>query len=110
MTPAILICTNCASAEEAERISAAVIERRLAACASLGAAVVSRFRWEGKVETATEVPLTIKTQRDGFDGVAAVIRSLHSYQVPEIIALPIVDTTPEYVAWLAANTQCTPLD
>lgn len=110
MTNAILVCTNCASREEAERVAAAVIERRLAACASIGAPVVSRYRWEGKVETATEVPLTLKTQRYGFAGVAALIRKLHSYKLPEIIAVPVVDASPEYLAWIAANTACSPPD
>lgn len=110
MTNAILVCTSCASAEEAERIAAAVIDQRLAACASIGAPVVSRYRWKGKVETTTEVPLTLKTQRDGFGAVAALIRKLHSYKLPEIIAVPVVDGSPEYLAWLTANTACSPLD
>ncbi len=110
MTDAIVISTTCASTEEAERIAAAMIDRRLAACVSIGAPVVSRYRWEGRVETVTEVPLIIKTHRDGFGAVAAVIRKLHSYQLPEIIAVPVVDANPEYLAWIEANTDCSPLD
>ncbi|MGH9413312.1 MAG: divalent-cation tolerance protein CutA [Terriglobales bacterium] len=110
MIDAILVSTTCASAEEAERIAAAVIEQRLAACATIGAPVRSRYRWQDQVETATEVPLTLKSKRDCFLPLAAAIQRLHSYKVPEILAVPVLDASPEYLAWITANTTCSPLD
>ncbi|MGH9475785.1 MAG: divalent-cation tolerance protein CutA [Terriglobales bacterium] len=109
MSDAILVLTTCASAEEAERISAALLQQRLVACASIGAPVTSRYRWQGKLETEAEVPLTLKTRRDCFERLAAEIQKLHSYEVPEIVAVPAVAISESYREWLEANTSCSPM-
>ncbi|MGH9488698.1 MAG: divalent-cation tolerance protein CutA [Terriglobales bacterium] len=110
MTDAIVVFTTCATAEEAERIAAAVVERKLAACASAGAPLRSHYRWRGKVETATEIPLTIKTAKDCFPALEAAIRELHSYETPEILALPVERGSAAYLAWIEAGTACASIE
>jgi periplasmic divalent cation tolerance protein len=99
----IAVLTNCASRKEARQIAQALVDARLAACVNLGAHVKSFYRWKGKVETAKEVPVMIKTTRARFKAVEKTIRELHSYDVPEIIALPIVAGSKNYLSWLAQS-------
>ncbi|MEO6748945.1 MAG: divalent-cation tolerance protein CutA [Casimicrobiaceae bacterium] len=81
----------------------ALVNDRLAACVSIGAPVESIYHWRGKVETAKEVPVTIKTCRDRYAAVEKAIRRVHPYELPEIIAIPVIDGYPPYLAWLAAE-------
>lgn len=98
---AIVVVTNCGSAKEARRIARALVERRLAACVNaVSAPVESVYRWKGKVEKAMEFALLIKTTRARFSAVERVIRELHSYDVPEIIALPVAAGSKDYLKWL----------
>ncbi|MEO7404592.1 MAG: divalent-cation tolerance protein CutA [Burkholderiales bacterium] len=103
----MLVLTNCPDAQCAERIARALIEARLAACVNLLAPCRSIYRWEGKVEDATEVPLLIKTTADRYDALEGTIRALHPYDVPEIIALPITASLPAYLGWIEAQTRPT---
>jgi periplasmic divalent cation tolerance protein len=101
----IIVLTNCGSAKEARRIAKALVDRRLAACVNtVTAPVESIYRWKGKVEKAKEYLVILKTSRARFSAVERTIRELHSYEVPEIIALPIVAGSRDYLSWLDQNT------
>ena len=105
-TQKIVVLTNCESLREARRIAAALVEQRLAACVNVNSVPVeSVYRWKGRVERAKEVLVIIKTSRARFAAVERAIRALHSYDVPEIIALPIIAGSREYLAWLAENAR-----
>lgn len=91
---------TCASAEEAEKIARRLIDTRLAACVNVLAGARSFYRWKGAVEDAAEFLLLIKTSRDRFQELCAELERLHSYEVPEIVALPITDGSLNYLNWL----------
>ncbi|HTZ73220.1 MAG TPA: divalent-cation tolerance protein CutA [Candidatus Aquilonibacter sp.] len=100
----IIVLTNCGSAKEARHIARALVEKRLAACVNmLAAPVESVYWWAGKLETAKEITLLIKTSRARYAAVERAIRALHSYEVPEIIAIPITAGWRDYLAWLAES-------
>ena len=105
MTDKILIFSNCGSADEASRIARHLVETELAACVNILPAVQSVYRWKGAVEEATEWTLLIKTRRGLFDAVRQAVRSLHSYEVPELIAIPIVQGLEEYLGWIDESTR-----
>ena len=97
----IVVLVTCGSAKEADRLAEALLEKRLAACANiLQTPVKSIYRWKGRVETAKEFLLLIKTSRANFLALSRQIEKLHSYDTPEIIALPITAGSPEYLRWL----------
>ena len=101
MTDKLLVLVTCPTAAEAKRIARAVVDARLAACVNLfPGAVQSIYRWKGKVETARERLLLIKTSRKRLGKLRAAVERLHSYEVPEIIALPIIDGNPDYLKWI----------
>lgn len=100
MTDKIIVFSTCGSAEEAERIARALVSKRLAACVNLLPPVRSIYRWKGAVEDAQETLLVIKSSRALFDELRAEIEKLHSYEVAEVIALPIVDGSEAYLEWL----------
>jgi periplasmic divalent cation tolerance protein len=89
--------------DEALQIGGALVEERLAACVNIVPQVRSIYRWEGRVEQSDEVLLIIKTARHMLDRVIARVQALHSYQVPEIIALPLQGGAAAYLDWLAAE-------
>jgi periplasmic divalent cation tolerance protein len=100
-TTKIIILTNCASQKEARRIAKALLERREAACVNiLTAPVESRYWWKGKLDTATEYSVLIKTTRARYASVERTIRELHSYDVPEIIAVSIIAGSRDYLSWI----------
>jgi len=90
--------------KEAERISRALIEERLAACANIIGPVRSIYRWRGKVEDAREYLIMIKTRSSLTSRIERAVRKLHSYEVPEIIALKIASGSTPYLDWIAQNT------
>ncbi|HTM07610.1 MAG TPA: divalent-cation tolerance protein CutA [Verrucomicrobiae bacterium] len=100
MTEFVVVYVTVGSADEGERIASALVEERLAACVNRVGGVRSIYRWEGKVETAEEVLLIIKSRRDLFDRLKQRVAALHSYSVPEIVALPIVEGAEPYLKWL----------
>ena len=100
MTDKIVVLCTCASAEEAEKIAWHLVENRLAACVSIVPQVRSIYRWQGVVEDASEWLLMVKSRRGLVERLSAAITSLHSYQVPEVVALPLVDGSPAYLNWL----------
>ena len=98
----VVVLVTCGSRSEAQRIAREVVTRRLAACANLlQAPVQSIYRWKGKVEKAREFLLLIKTSAAQLAALETEVKRLHSYDVPEFIALPILTGSPEYVRWLA---------
>lgn len=101
---AIIVLTNAPDRVVARRIADALIERRLAACVNLLAECTSVYRWKGAIETATEVPMLIKTRADIYDDVEAAIRGLHPYELPEIIAIPVEQGSIEFLEWVNAQT------
>ncbi|MBU3695257.1 divalent-cation tolerance protein CutA [Dechloromonas sp.] len=104
-TQALLVIANCPDEACANRIALAVVEGGLAACVNLLPRVQSVYRWQGAIESASEVPLLIKTTAGRYAELEAAIRALHPYDVPEIIALPIAQGLPAYLDWLAAETR-----
>lgn len=101
MTDKIVVIVTCRSQAEAKKIARAVVEARLAACANvLGVPVQSIYRWKEKVETAKEVLLLMKSTRKRFSALEREIRRLHSYETPEIIAVPIVAGSAAYLQWI----------
>ncbi|SFN92933.1 divalent cation tolerance protein [Formivibrio citricus] len=95
---------NCPDTATADRLAARLIEARLAACVNRLAAVQSVYRWEGKIETASEVPLLIKTTQERYPALEAWLAAEHPYDVPEIIALPLAATLPAYLDWVVQET------
>ena len=97
----IIVLVTCGSAKEAERLAEALVEKRLAACVTiLQDPVKSIYRWKGRVETAREFFLLIKSSRANFLALSRQIEKLHSYETPEIIALTISAGSLEYLRWL----------
>jgi len=97
----VVVLVTCGSRAEAQRIAREVVSQRLAACANmLEIPVYSVYRWKGKVENAREFLLLIKTSARRLPALEAEVRRLHSYDVPEFIALPIVAGSPAYLRWL----------
>lgn len=100
----LLVITNCPDVACAEAIADQLLAQRLAACINLLPPVRAIYRWQGKIQRASEVPLLIKTTAGRYPAVAAAIGARHPYEVPEIIALPITHGLPAYLDWLAAET------
>jgi periplasmic divalent cation tolerance protein len=93
----------CGSEGEAEEIASQLVALRLAACVNILSPVRSIYRWQGKVESAQEWMLTIKTTADRFEDLSAAIQSLHSYELPEIIAIPITNAFAPYLNWISSS-------
>ncbi|MBN1918282.1 MAG: divalent-cation tolerance protein CutA [Verrucomicrobia bacterium] len=100
MNDAIVIQCTASSRDEARGIARALLEAKRAACVSLAGEVESHYWWQGAIESATEVLMLIKTARGQFDAVCETILAHHSYEVPEIIALPVVTGHEPYLRWL----------
>ncbi|MGI8961964.1 MAG: divalent-cation tolerance protein CutA [Bryobacteraceae bacterium] len=100
MTGAVIIFCSCGTQDEALIIADSLVEARLAACVNVLPSVQSIYRWQGKVETAQEVLLIIKTTQQRFPAVRDRITQLHAYDTPEIIAMPVIDGSDKYLAWL----------
>jgi periplasmic divalent cation tolerance protein len=100
MTGFIQVITTVGSQDEAARIARVLVERRLAACVQVSGPITSVYRWQGKIETSDEWTCTAKTSSGLYAAVEGVIRELHSYEVPEILAVPIAAGSAAYLAWL----------
>ena len=96
----VLVLVTCASEEEARRLARSLVERRLAACASLCGPTRSWFSWKGQLEECAEVGLTLKTRVDRLEELEQAIRELHSYETPEIVVVPIVGGSRDYLDWM----------
>ena len=103
MTDKIVILSTCANEADAERIARALVDARLAACVTVAPGARSFYRWKGAVEDAAECLLIIKSSRPLFEALRAALEKAHPYEVPELIALPIVEGAPNYLNWLSEN-------
>lgn len=104
-TPCQLVLCTCPDIDSAGRIATVLVEERLAACANLVPGIVSVYRWQGAVQRDAEVLMLLKTRADTFEALAARLRELHPYAVPEIIAVGIEAGSPAYIGWLLAETR-----
>lgn len=104
MAAALFVFTTVADHDAARSLARALLERRLAACVTLGASVESLYHWRGRIETGHEVPLTIKTRAALYPMVEAALHELHPYEVPEIVAFPATEMSASYRAWLEEET------
>ena len=100
-----VVLVTCGSEEEALKIAHALVEDHLVACVNLLTPIRSIYRWEGKIWDEKEWLLIIKTQAKRFDELEKRVKSLHSYAVPEIISLPIVEGSSPYLTWIRENTE-----
>jgi periplasmic divalent cation tolerance protein len=103
MAEHLQVQTTASSEEEAERIAAALVERRLAACVQVLGPIASKYRWKGAVESEREWLCLAKTEGSRYGEVEAAIRELHSYEEPEIIATPIVAGSEGYLDWVSES-------
>jgi len=101
---AVVFLVTAPSAAEGERIATTLVEERLAACVNVVPGVISTFRWEGAVQREPEVLLIGKTRLERMPAVIARVQALHSYSVPEVLALPILAGAGSYLAWLRDAT------
>jgi periplasmic divalent cation tolerance protein len=101
----LLVLTNLPDRASAEKLAALLIERRLAACVSLLAPCESVYRWRGEIQRDEEHPLLVKTAQDRYAELEAAIRANHPYELPEIIAVPIVRGLAAYLHWVESETR-----
>jgi periplasmic divalent cation tolerance protein len=101
----VIALVTTGSKQEAEKIALRLLKRKLIACANIIGPVSSFFHWSGKTETAEEYLVFMKSRRDLFDKLAETVKALHSYEVPEILVLPIVGGSKDYLAWLGSCLQ-----
>lgn len=100
MTDKIVVFNTCNSEEEARRVAGELVERRLAACVQIIPGMRSVYQWQGKIEEDTEYLLLIKSRRDLFDALSRAVRLVHSYEVPELVATPVVAGLGDYLGWM----------
>lgn len=99
----IVVLSTCSGNEEAEKLARLLLEERLAACVNIVPGLRSFYRWKGAIESAGECLLIVKSSRELFDRLRAALEKAHSYEVPEVLALPVVDGSDQYLDWLQAN-------
>jgi periplasmic divalent cation tolerance protein len=100
----ILVLTHLPDHAAAMALARALVSERLAACVNVGAPVQSMYHWRGQIETADEIPVTIKTRAALYPRVEAAIRANHPYELPDIVAVPLLDGLRPYLDWLDAET------
>jgi periplasmic divalent cation tolerance protein len=101
----VVVFVACASKREAERISSRLLNEKLIACANIIEGVKSSFWWKGKLDKAIEVLIVMKTVRKNFMKIQKRVKELHSYEVPEIVAVPIVEGESGYLKWIDESTK-----
>jgi periplasmic divalent cation tolerance protein len=104
----LLVLTNLPDRESAMKLARGLIEGRLAACVNVLSGCASVYRWQGVTEEAQEVPVLIKTRAGRYPDLEVAIRGLHPYELPEIIAVPVVRGLPGYLQWVADETAVLP--
>lgn len=104
MSDVLIGFSTCGSRDEAERIAGYLVEERLAACVNILPGIQSVYRWQGKLERAEEWLLLLKTTSEKSEALQTGLRHIHSYEVPELVLLPVSSGLPEYLAWVAAET------
>ena len=101
---AILVLTQMPDRASAHALARTLVDAHLAACVSVGAPAESLYHWRGQIETAQEVPVVVKTRSERYADIEAAIRAQHPYELPEIIAVPIIDGLAPYLDWIANET------
>ena len=101
MVEVLLVLTNLPSREAAEKLADAVVTQHAAACVNILAPCRSVYRWKGEIQHDEEHPVLIKTTRDAYAALEAAIRAAHPYELPEIIAVPVMAGLPAYLQWVA---------
>ncbi|GAB4484005.1 MAG: divalent-cation tolerance protein CutA [Thermodesulfovibrionales bacterium] len=104
MTPHVVAYVTAANEDEAVRMAKSLVGEQLAACVNIVRSVRSIYRWQGRIEDEAEVLMIVKTRRELYPRLEQKVKELHSYTVPEVIALPIVEGSADYLAWLEAQT------
>ena len=104
MSDCLLVLTNLPDEAAAQRLARQIIESHAAACVNQLSPCTSTFRWQDKIETASEVPLLIKTTTLAYPRLESLIRAAHPYELPEIIAVPLSAGLPEYLGWIGQET------
>lgn len=102
--PAIVVLTTLPTPSEAKAFVRRLVEERVVACGTVLGEVTSVYRWEGAVEETGETQVILKTRRDRWEQLEAVVRSAHPYDVPELLALPVESGLGAYLEWVAAET------
>jgi periplasmic divalent cation tolerance protein len=105
MSPYVVVIVTVANREEAVKIVRSLLEERLIACANIVGPISSMFRWEGKIDEANEFLVLMKSHENHFERLSERIMEIHSYEVPEILALPIIKGSPPYLKWLSNSLQ-----
>ncbi len=108
MSDAVIVFSTCASRKQAQQIARVIVEERLAACVQLLPPIQSVYRWEGAIEQSKEVLMLFKTTAARFSELEKRIAELHSYDTPEIVAVPVIAGAERYLAWLRESTAVTP--
>ncbi len=104
-TNAIIVYITASNEEEAARIAHALVSEQLAACVNIIKNIRSVYSWQGRIEDDSEALMVVKTQGMLFHDLSARVKALHSYEVPEIIAVPVIDGSAEYLKWLHESTR-----
>jgi periplasmic divalent cation tolerance protein len=100
MTKALIVYVTAANRKDADKIAQTLVKERLAACVSIVPLVYSRYWWQGHIENSEELLLIIKTLSRKYKALERRVRSLHSYTVPEVLAIPVLHGNPDYLKWL----------
>lgn len=101
--PYIVVLVTAKDSDEAKKIAQGLLNDKLVACANIVDKIHSIFWWQGKIDSADEVLLVLKSRRDFFNKVASKVKSLHSYDTPEIIAIPIIAGNEDYLNWIDSS-------
>jgi periplasmic divalent cation tolerance protein len=105
VTDQVIVLSTCSSADEAERIARHLVERRLAACVNVVPGIRSFYWWKGALEDSAEWLLVVKSRRELVQSLRAEIEATHSYDLPEVVALPIVEGSERYLRWIIDETE-----
>jgi periplasmic divalent cation tolerance protein len=100
----VMVITTCADDEQATQLATALVDKKLAACVQ-ASNITSTYRWKGAVETAGEVRLLIKARYSDYRAIEALIKSTHSYETPEILAVPVITGSAAYLEWIDTETR-----
>lgn len=104
MADIVLLYITCANRDEALSLAHALVGERLVACANITDNVTSIYRWQGEIERSTESILIAKTQADKIEAATALVKKLHSYTTPCVVALPVLNGNPDFLSWIRTET------
>ncbi len=105
MTSVLQVFTTTETEADARKIAEVLVNEQLAACVQIVGPIMSTYRWQGKIETAGEWLCIIKTTQEAYDDLESAIRGMHSYEVPEILAVPVVAGSRDYIDWLRGSVK-----